>query len=123
MDTLDSTQQELERVTIRLKTDSIVSEKFKELDRRNLIEWTLDKIPLAGYYPRIDRVKKRREKILEQLRKEIPDETELGLINRLMVEHNQEKIDGARNYSRGMGIFWSASGLIGLGYYLGTYSQ
>ena len=97
----------------------IAYEKFSELDKRSALEYLTDKIPFAGYHLKFKRLKGRRENILVNLEKEIENPEKREEINHLMVAHNQEKIYAAQVYHTIFNGILGASGLIGLGVWIG----
>ena len=97
----------------------IAYEKFRELDKRSALEYLTDKIPLVGYHLKFKRLKGRKENILANLEKEIENPEKIDEINHLMVHHNQENIYTARVYHTVFNVILGASGLVGLGVWIG----
>ena len=101
--------------------------KFKELDRRNICDYFVDKIPFAGYYLKFKRLKGKRENILSGLEEDMSngsrdiDMVDIAMVDKLMIEHNQENIDSARDNHYLFGVLCGVGGLIGIGYALGNY--
>ena len=97
----------------------IAYEKFSELDKRSALEYLTDKIPFAGYHLKFKRLKGGRENILANLEKEIENPEKREEINHLMVAHNQENIDTSYTYHTIFNVLLVASGLVGLGVWIG----
>ncbi len=97
----------------------IAYEKFRELDKRSALEYLADKIPFAGYHLKFKRLKGRKKNILVNLEKKIENPKKLNEINCLMVEHNQENIGTSYTCHTIFNVILGASGLIGLGVWIG----
>lgn len=97
----------------------IAYEKFIDLNKRSALEYLADKIPFAGLSLKLKRLRGRRENILVGLEKEIENPEKLDMVNRLMIDHNQESIDTSSTYHTIFNVILGVSGLVGAGVLIG----
>ena len=97
----------------------IAKEGFKELDKRDLVEYMVDMTPFVGWRFKFNRAVRKRKKVLSELVD--VDGGKISEVNALLVENNQERIDRAKRGHLFMNTLYVASGLIGAGYALGSY--